>query len=199
MSRRIHTLEDLRQFGRDCRESFVGLEFVGELEVSEQEVHDVCRVAGKYLRHSWNEDFRAALAVAVVNLAYYASSEIGESFRWQVLSKLGYDQENTPLWEQSVGAPILQVLAKYFEEEDVRGPMRYVRPIMRQAGVPARLVNRFAVFFQSLSEALSWPISESEYAQFCDTYDTHSIMLSNFLASSRLLKNWGLELISFSL
>src|SRR5258708_862959 len=112
MTRRVQTLEDLKNFGRECRDNFVGLEFVGELEVGEQTVHDVCGAAGKYLSHSWNEDFRVALTVAVINLAYYASSEIGESFRWQVLSWLGYNEENTALWEQSVGTPILQVLTK---------------------------------------------------------------------------------------
>src|SRR5437762_2837002 len=91
MVRRVRTLEDLKNLGREWREDFLGVEFVGELEVTEQEVQDVCGVAGKYLSHSWNEDFRAALTVAVINLAYYASTDIGESFRWQVLGRLGYD------------------------------------------------------------------------------------------------------------
>ena len=175
------TLEDLKARGREWRRRFSEVEFIGELEISEREVVDVCRLAGKYLSNSWNEDFCAALAVAVVNLAYYASAEIGDSFRWQVLERLGYPDNNTQLWEHRVGAPTLRVLEKYFGEADVPGPHRYVRPIMRQAGVPARLVNRFAAFFLQLTEEHGWPVTETEYMEFCRTHETGSAMLDNFL------------------
>lgn len=88
--------ERLKNLRRDWRSQFQTIEFLGEIEVEPSTIEEVCRAAGGYLQMAAvNEDFRAALAVTVVNLAYDAEEDTPQSFREHVLSKFGHDRPTT--------------------------------------------------------------------------------------------------------
>ena len=149
----MYTYKELQSLGRAWLNHFAQVEFVGEIEISEDEISKLCPSVGQYLdRAGWDEDIRAALAVAVVNLAFYSSEETGvEGFRWPALQKLlGYYLEDDQRWQQDVGEPVLRLLREYFHAEDTGTAFRFVSPIMQQAGVPAKLDRRFAQFLARL-------------------------------------------------
>ena len=75
--------DTIKSRGREWRNSFPDAGFVGELEVSEQEIKELSPAVWNFVtRASWDEDICAAIAVVVVNLAYYHPKEMGEGFRW---------------------------------------------------------------------------------------------------------------------
>jgi hypothetical protein len=160
--------ERLKNLGRDWRSQFKTIEFLGEIEVQPSTIEEVCHAVGEYLHLSAvNEDFRATLAVTVVNLAYDAEEDTPQSFREHVLSKFGLDAD-TSVWEEQVGKPVVKLLEKYFHEHPTEGPYRYVTPILRQAGVPARSVDRFSSFFLQLIQQLGWQFSQLQYSEFIE-------------------------------
>src|SRR6266404_306533 len=120
----LYDLETIKNRGREWRNSFPDAGFVGEIEVSEHEIEELCPAVWKFVsRASWDEDICAALAVIVVNLAYYHPEEMGEGFRWHVLHKLsGHRSEDVHVWQQEIGEPILRLLGRYFHAQDVPGP-----------------------------------------------------------------------------
>lgn len=178
----MYGLEELKARGRMWRHEFSKLNFIGELEVDEQEVARLCHSLGRYLLYSSDEDFCSALTVAVVNLAYFVAEEDDDGFRFMVLRRLGVPIDDS-YWENHVGAPILRLLIKYFNEENSYGPYRYVRPIMRHAGIPARAINQFAGFFSRLVNDYGWGFSESEYKTSLEKQSFQSQTLRDFLKS----------------
>lgn len=182
----MYDLDSIKSRGREWRNSFPDAGFVGELEVSEQEIKQLCPAVRKFInRASWDEDICAALAVTVVNLAYYYPEEMDEGFRWHVLHKLlGRRSEDVHLWQHEIGEPVLRLLEKYFRAQDIPGPFRYVRPIMLQAGVPSRLADRFAQFFLELVKFYGLHFTEVEYIACHEKTKTQSSWLNNFLRTN---------------
>jgi len=152
--------ERLKNPYRDWDSQFQTIEFLAEIEVEPSTIEEVCRAAGGYLQMAAvNEDFRAALAVTVVNLAYDAGEGTPQSFRERVLGKFGHDA-GTSVWEEYIGKPVVGLLEKYFRERPTEGPYRYVTLILRQAGVSARSVPRFSSFFRRLIQKAGWQFSQ---------------------------------------
>lgn len=179
----MYDLDTIKSRGREWRKGFADTQFVGELEVSESEIKQLCPAVGKWIfRASWDEDICAALAVAVVNLAYYYPEEVGDGFRWHVLHKLlGRKSKDVHVWQEQIGEPVLRLLGRHFQAKDIPGPFRYVRPIMLQAGVPARLADRFAHFFLELVQSYGWHFTEAEYTACHEKAKIQSFWLASFL------------------
>ena len=153
--------ERLKNLYRDRRSQFQTIEFLGEIEVDPSTIEEVCRAAGGCLQMAAvNEDFRAALAVTVVNLAYDAEEDAPQSYREHVLSKFGHDAD-TGVWEEHIGKPVVGLLEKYFRERPTEDPNRYVPPLLRQAGVSARSVPSFSSFFRKLIQKDGWQFSQT--------------------------------------
>jgi hypothetical protein len=163
--------ERLKNLYRDWRSQFQTIEFLGEIEVEPSTIEEVCRAAGGYLQMAAvNEDFRTALAVRVVILAYDAEEDTPQSFREHALSKFGHDAD-TSVWEERIGKPVVGLLEKYFRRRPTEGPYRCVTPILRQAGVSARSVPRFSSFFRELIQKAGWQLSQTQYAEFIKSRD----------------------------
>ncbi|MCU1267566.1 MAG: hypothetical protein JWM21_3884 [Acidobacteria bacterium] len=182
----MYDLATIKTRGQEWISRFRDVGFVGDLEVSEHEISELAPSVGKYTgRAGWDDEICAALAVVVVNLAYYSPDEIEEGFRWQVLHKLfGRPLQDVNLWQEEIGGPILRLLSRHFYVEDLPGPFRYVRPIMLQAGVPARLGNAFAAFFVELIRTYGIRFSESDYREGCDKTTVQSPWLKSFLRTN---------------
>src|SRR6266487_5260497 len=101
--------EDLKNHGRRWRSDFPNLEFLGQIEVTEELLNELCPAAGKHLGSAWNEDVCVAVSVTVVNIAYYAPEAEDDSFRWQVLKRLGRPCDNR-IWEEEIGRPTERLL-----------------------------------------------------------------------------------------
>lgn len=161
--------ERLKKLGRDWRSQFQTIEFLGEIEVEPTTIEGICQAAGEFLQMATvDEDFRATLAVTVVNLAYDAEENTLQSFREHVLSKFGLVAD-TGVWEEQIGKPVVGLLEAYFRDPPIVGPYRYVTPILRQAGVPARSAYRFSIFFRELIEHIGWQFSQKQYAEFIES------------------------------
>lgn len=104
------TLTQFKQLGREWIEQFDTIEFAGEIDVTEDELEHICSTAGRHLGHAWDEEYRAALTVAVINIAYHATSDVHNSFRRHVLSRLGFDESDTNKWDREIGPAVLRVL-----------------------------------------------------------------------------------------
>jgi hypothetical protein len=164
------------------------VEFIGEIEISEDDLSKLCPSVGKYLeRAGWDEDIRAALAVAVVNLAFYSSEETGlGSFRWLALQKLlGHYLEDDQRWQREVGEPVLRLLKEYFHAEDTGTAFRFVSPIMQQAGVPAKLGRRFAQFLVRLLQSYGHNFSANDYKACCIEFEDQMSTAKKFLTSAQ--------------
>ncbi|HEX8494411.1 MAG TPA: hypothetical protein VF658_16325 [Pyrinomonadaceae bacterium] len=180
---------ELKERGRKWLDDFSEIEFVGEIEVPEEEVSEVCASIGRFLhRAKWDDEhIRAALAVAVVNLAFYSPQDVGEEgFRWLALHKLlGHHAEDGNLWEREVGEPVLRLLKDHFHVEDIPGPYRYVRPVMQQVGVPAKLDRRFAQFVVRLLRLYGHNFSDTEYKACCIEFEGQLSTAEKFLNSAK--------------
>jgi len=180
---------ELKERGREWLDDFSEIEFVGEIEVPEAEVSEVCASIGRFLhRAKWDDEhIRAALAVAVVNLAFYSPQDVGEEgFRWLALHKLlGHHAEDGNLWEREVGEPVLRLLKDQFHVEDIPGPYRYVRPVMQQVGVPAKLDRRFAQFVVRLLQSYGHSFSDTEYKACCIEFEGQLSTAEKFLNSAK--------------
>lgn len=184
----MYPYEELKRRGREWLGNFEDVEFVGEVELPETDVDDLCLSLGRYLnRAGWDEDLRAALSVAVVNLAYYSPQELGEEgFRWLVLRRLlGHPTKDVHMWEQEVGSPVLRLLKDRFNSEDIGGAYRYVRPIMQQAGVPARLDRRFAQLVTHILGSYGHNFSDGQYNACWVEYEEHLSTAKKFLESAK--------------
>jgi hypothetical protein len=178
---------ELKQRSREWLDGFSEIEFVGEIDVSEEEVSEMCASLGPYLdRARWDEHIRAALTVAVVNLAYYSPQDVGEAgFRWLALRKLlGRHSEDDGLWRNGVGEPILRLLKEHFQAEDTGVAYRFVTPIMRQAGVPVQLDRRFAQFVVRLLRDYGHGFSNTEYKACCVEFEGQLSTAEKFLNSA---------------
>ena len=182
----MSNLEEIRSRGRIWLDAFREIDFVGDLEVSEREIDDLTPLLGKVIeRASWDDEICAALAVVVVNLAYYSSNDTEESFRWHVLKKLfARPLQDVNLWQDRIGAPVLRILKRHFYVDDLPGPFRYVRPIMLQAGVPTKLSNAFAAFFVALSKKYGLQFSEGDYIEAFTQIAVQSSWLRSFLRAN---------------
>jgi hypothetical protein len=182
----LYDLATIKTRGRQWIGSFRDVGFVGDLEVSEKEINELAPSVGRYTgRAALDDEICAALAVVVVNLAYYSPDEIEEGFRWQVLHKLfGRPLQDVNLWQEQIGGPILRLLGRHFYVEDLPGPFRYVRPIMLQAGVPDRLRKAFAAFFVELVRTYGLTFSEGDYREGCDKITVQSGWLKSFLRTN---------------
>jgi hypothetical protein len=148
------TTDRIRKLGSELRERFASVDFLGEIDLPEQELEELCRGLWKcQYQLSGLNDESAVLAAVVVNLAYYNRGEANfDSFRLFVLSKLqGRPCSDPALWESTIGGATLQVLKRHFGTEDVPGPYRYVRPVMEQAGVGYSVLSQFVRFFNGLT------------------------------------------------
>jgi len=75
------TFEDLKNQGKQWRREFPNLEFLGQIEVSEELLGKLCLGLQKHYRNSWNEDIRAALAaVETQEKSTYASIQKVKTF-----------------------------------------------------------------------------------------------------------------------
>ena len=183
----MYTYQELQGLGQKWLKHFAQVEFVGEIEISEDEISQLCPSVGQYLdRAGQNENIRAALVVAVVNLAFYSPQETGmESFRWLALQKLlGHYSEDDQRWQREVGEPTLRLLKEYFHAEDTGTAFRFVSPIMQQAGVPARLDRRFAQFLARLLQYYGHHFSDSEYNAGCIEFEGQMSTARRFLTSA---------------
>jgi hypothetical protein len=182
----LYSLQQIKACGTDWIRSFSDIGLIGDLEVSAREIDELAVSLGRFIsRADWDEQVCAALAVVVVNLAYYSPEEIDEGFRWQVLHKLfGQPLQDINLWQDRIGRPVLRLLKRHFYVEDIPGPFRYVRPIMLQAGVPARLSNAFANFFVALSKRHGLQFSEGAYLSGCNEIAVQSAWLKSFLRTN---------------
>lgn len=158
--------ERLKRLGRHWRSQFHSIEFLGEIEVEQATIEEICCALSEYLQMATDdEDFRTTLAVTVVNLAYDAEENALRSFREHVLIKFRLPVD-TEVWEEQIGQPVVELLEKYFREHPTFGPYRYVTPILRQAGVPARSTHRFSSLFRELIQQIGWEFSKPQYNKF---------------------------------
>lgn len=181
-----YDLHKLKASGNHWIRCFPDIGLVGDLEVSKEEIDALAVSLGRFAsRAGWDEEVCAALTVVVVNLAYYSPDEIDEGFRWQVLHKLfGQPMQDVNFWQDQIGSPVLRLLKRHFYVEDIPGPFRYVRPIMLQAGVPARLSNAFATFFLGLSQRYGLQFSKGDYLKGCTEIPVQSSWLRSFLRTN---------------
>lgn len=182
----MYNLQEISLKGKLFRQQFNEIDFVGEIEIPEVELESLCSSLWKYLQHTYNnEDLAALLTVVVVNLAFYTREDLNSnSLRWLVLNKLsGIIIEDTALWEDSVGSPVLRTLKSHFQIQDLPGPNRYVRPILQQAGVPYSAIPQFVKFFLQLVNNNGLPFTHQNYQRFRDSHQILSSVLSNFLAT----------------
>lgn len=182
----MYNLQEISLKGKLFRQQFNEIDFVGEIEIPEVELESLCSSLWKYLQHTYNnEDLAALLTVVVVNLAFYTREDLNSnSLRWLVLNKLsGIIIEDTALWEDSVGTPVLRTLKSHFQIQDLPGPNRYVRPILQQAGVPYSAIPQFVKFFLQLVNNYGLPFTHQNYQRFRDSHQILSSVLSNFLAT----------------
>ncbi len=184
----MYTYDELQRLGQAWLSHFAQVEFVGEIEISEDDISKLCLSVGRYLdRAAWDEDIRAALTVAVVNLAFYSPKETDlESFRWLALQKLlGIYLEDAQRWQREIGEPVLRLLKEYFQAEDTGTAFRFVSPIMQQAGVPARLDRRFAQFLARLLQSYGHNFSDNEYNACCIEFEDQMSTAKRFLTSAK--------------
>ena len=182
----MYNLQEISQKGKLFRQQFNEIDFVGEIEIPEAELESLCSSLWKHLQYTYNnEDLAALLTVVVVNLAFYTREDLNSnSLRWLVLNKLsGITIEDTALWEDSVGSPVLRTLKSHFQIQDLPGPNRYVRPILQQAGVPYSAIPQFVKFFLQLVNNNGLPFTHQNYQRFRDRHQILSSVLSNFLAT----------------
>ncbi|MBA3283594.1 MAG: hypothetical protein H0U27_00850 [Nitrosopumilus sp.] len=182
----MFNLQEISQKGKLFRQQFHEIDFVGEIEIPEGELESLCSSLWKHLQHIYNnEDLAALLTVVVVNLAFYTREDLNSnSLRWLVLNKLsGLTIEDTALWEDSVGSPVLRTLKSHFQIQDLPGPNRYVRPILQQAGVPYSTIPQFVKFFLQLVNNNGLPFTHQNYQRFRERHQILSSVLSNFLAT----------------
>lgn len=175
---RLYRLKELQSQGREWRRQFDELLFVGQLPIEEAEVEQLCASLGRYPQQpQQDEDFWAVATVAVVNLAYYSVSDDRDAFCGFALKKLNHLPDR--FWNDSFGPSILRILKVYFGEKERTGPYRYVSPIMRQAGVPARSLPQFSAFLKRLTRRHGLRFSQ---AQFDDCLRAPTIQSNNLRA-----------------
>jgi len=138
------------------------IEFVGEIQVGEAELDNLCSAIHRRLDQPNGEEFLSLLTVVVVNLAYYSP----EGFREHVLSKI-VGQPAPALFDSLIGPAVEQVLRKHFAIEPRTGPYRYVTPIKQQAGIPASIEQRFVSQFCALLRQHGFDFSNDAYQRFC--------------------------------
>ena len=132
--------------GNEWLSQFDEIRLLGELSVDPIEIEEIRQSIGKYINAPHDDRFKAALAVIVVHIAYSSDEEISNTgFRDLVLNKLGY-RLTLKDWNDTIGPSVLKILNKYFNEPIVPVSHKYVGPILRQSGVPTRLIKPFAKF-----------------------------------------------------
>lgn len=205
----MSNLNNLKILGNEYRQKFDDIDFVGEIEISEEELGEMCDLLWKNLHYiKYDENLRALLTVATVNLAFYTREDYNSnSFRWLVVHKFSNTyKEDVQLWQEEFGSPIIQTLKKHFQSEDRPGPHRYVRPILEQAGVPVSSINQFAQFFEQLFSNYGYFFSYQNFQALNNNRQVNSSILNNFLATEtgfkycqeigRILKNISNNLLT---
>lgn len=184
--KRAEIWESIKSKGREYRALFPDVDFIGEIDVAEEELNELSRHLWNFAESKTNDrDFGAALTVFVVNLAYFNRTSIeSNSFRWYVLRTLsGRDVEDVKLWQDAIGSVTERVLKEHFNISPVPGPHRYVRPLLQQAGIPLSLHNQFAEFFFHLYRAGGLSFSSQDYRKYAESGYVHSPILSAFLST----------------
>lgn len=159
------SLEELRQLGAAWRQQFRSCHFVGEIQLDERQSLGFWQQLRPFvfgLEGSLHaRDLQAAVAVVISNLAYYYEPPGGDEAQGFVdyvmrpLSMAGR-ADTQSFWERNLGEPVRILLESelgYEEPEDNWGSYRYVRPILRQAGVPRSQLPQFAQWYRRLSPA----------------------------------------------
>ena len=158
------------------------IEFVGEIQVGEAELGDLCQAIRQHLNHSNGDEFLALLTVAVVNLAYYSSRELKTNrFPAYVLERLNEASKGQKFWEDKIGQPVTRLLETYFHTQRREGPGRYVLPIKQHAGIPASAEHKFIDCFHHLLHQRGYDFSEDGYQAFLNR--ASSTALNDFLQS----------------
>ena len=138
------------------------LVFLGELHLSEEETGQLFHGIRQCRFFYGSDALQAALAVAAVSAAVYAS-ETATSYIEVFFSRLDLPVDNR-LWEE-YGSEILRFLSKHFNEEDRPGAFRYVRPILNHAGISYRALPAFAKFVDKLFSTCGSSFTKDEYSR----------------------------------
>jgi hypothetical protein len=152
------------------------IEFAGEIQVDKAELDKLCQDLRRDQSHSSGEEFYSLLTVVVVNLAYYSP----DSLREYILTKV-VGQQAQGLLDSFVGAPVEQLLKRYFGIEPREWPYRYVTLIKQQSGIPASAENQFVSSFCALLRWHGYDFSEAGYQKFLN--GVSSATLDDFLQS----------------
>lgn len=156
---------------------------MGEIEMTEDEIQEVLPALSKFIFELiLSDDLAALLSVVAVNLAFY-SEENSNGFRPYVLRSFGFDPNETLIWEDQIGTPVLRLLKEQFQAEEKEGPYKYVRPILEQAGVSARSRQQFVDFFLALINSCGDPFSLFDFRKFKDDHRVQSSSLNYFLST----------------
>lgn len=169
--------------GSEWLSQFDEIRFLGELSVDPIEIEEIRQSIGKYINAPDDDRFKAALAVIVVHIAYSSDEEISNTgFRDLVLNKLEY-RLTLKDWNDTIGPSVLKILNKYFNEPIVPVSHKYVGPILRQSGVPTRLIKPFAKFFTELIKNYGRQFSKGQYDRQLKKSPPISKNLADFLKS----------------
>lgn len=194
-------LSELRALGASWRDSFPELRFLGQIALERDLCEGYWKALGQeYLSQSRSafgrgeqEDLDATVAVVLSNLAFFfdpvdAGSEetVQHGFISFVMSRLHWSRQPTGnqqlLWEERIGRPVRRLLeneVSYVESERDAGAWRFVRPILRQGGVPLKLIDRFLKWFEPL--AGRFDLTELEYRRHLEGAQEPGTILRWFL------------------
>ncbi|MDP9191072.1 MAG: hypothetical protein M3P06_05160 [Acidobacteriota bacterium] len=177
--------DELRGLGSHWRVSFPELRFLGQIALDRERAEELWRSVGKHFlsreRGSFSNverfEMDAVVAVVVSNLAFHfdpnaddgaddGRADVQHGFITFITSLLGWKVDRQVLWEERIGRPVRQLLETelgYEEPEKDAGAWRFVRPVLRQGGVPLKLVDRFLDWLAPL--ASRFELTQPEYSR----------------------------------
>ncbi len=163
-------LAGLRGLAQTWKQRFAGIRILGQIELSRDETARYWRALNSIyfcrgpeaFRRDEVDDLDCVTAVVLANLAYYSGlDETGESQQrehgWveHFTRDLHWSEsDRQALWEARIGSRVRRVLVSYLgyvETEQDAGSFRFVRPAVRQAGVPLGQVGKFLEWLRPLA------------------------------------------------
>lgn len=163
-------LAGLCDLGRRWKRRFAEIRILGQIELSREETARYWRALSRMYFSRGPEAFRkdvvddldCVTAVVLANLAFYSDlEETGEGQqrgrRWveHFTRDLHWGEvDRQRLWEDRIGSRVRRVVVThlgYEEDERDSGSFRFVRPAVRQAGVPLGQIDQFLDWVRPLA------------------------------------------------
>lgn len=189
--------EELRSLGAQWRVSFPEMRFLGQIAIDRDRCGELWQALGlHYLSHeremvrqAERADLDATVAVVLANLAFYFdpaddtnNEDEQHGFISFVTAPLGWYDDRQQLWEARIGAPVRRLLEAelgYEEPEENRGAWRFVRPVLRQGGVPLKYIDRFLTWLSPLAKRFE--ITKHDFERHLDQARNPGTILRWFL------------------